>query len=105
MRKNFNRLLIIIVVFILIGLPILLGSCGAYIEPPGIEEAPYKILWKEGTTSRSIYTDNYKLGSSVVVEGYWEYKRSYGFNSYPVGWFYKNNLLILDANSIVIEER
>lgn len=70
---------------------------------PSAEEAPYKITWKGGyDASGTVYCDNYELGSSVIIDGYWEYGV---IEIFTPGYYYKDKLLILDASKVVIEER
>lgn len=79
-------------------LTILLVGCSE-VSLPTAAEAPYKIIW-HGESSGTVYSDNYELGSSVVVAGYWE--RTGGLN---YRYVYRDKLLILDASEVIIEER
>ena len=87
--KYWHYCLIWIVLFVLVVLSVV-GCSGSSI--PAVAEAPYKITWR-GEEYGTVYCDNYELGSSVVIEGYWEYGH------------YVDNLLILDASKVVIETR
>ena len=79
---------------------LLLAGCTVLVVP-SVKEAPYRISWNSGEGSRgTVYCNNYELGSSVVIDGYWEFEG--GFES---GFYYKDGLLILDAGSVRIESR
>ena len=89
-----NFMLIVMVLLVLL----LIGCSGPLM--PTVAEAPYKITWT-GITAGTVYCDDYELGSSVVVDGYWEYES----NLFDEGYFYIDKLLILDASKVVIEKR
>ena len=87
------------IIGLLLTLLLLVGCAGPAV--PGIEEAPYRISWNSGEGSRgAVYCDNYELGSSVVIDGYWEYE-----SGWSPGFCRKDGLLILDAGSVRIEKR
>lgn len=84
----------------LLVLVLLLVGCSESLAPV-VEEAPYKIAWQGSKgISGVIYCDNYELGSSVIVEGYWEFR-----TGLSPGYYYEDKLLVLVAATVVIEDR
>jgi len=80
---------------------VLLMGCSGPSLPP-VEEVPYVVIWEKavGGTGR-VYCDNYELGSSVIIDGYWEFRTII----ISPGYFYNDGLLILDAGAVRIEKR
>lgn len=86
-------------VILLVGLLLLAGCAGPQL--PTTTEAPYEITWSGPTgTSHRIYSDNYELGSSVIIRGYWEFHRKL-----PYEFRYSDGILVLDASRVEIEVR
>lgn len=100
--KKPNQIIIlfygIIIPILIIGTLIFSTSCAKYIEAPNIEQAPYEISWTERNRTKIIYTNNYELGNSVTIEGYWTRNGTFG-------WSYEDNIIILEPISIIIKRR
>ena len=89
-----------LLIFLLLCSALLVGC--KILHSPSVEEAPYEINWVIGDGFYgTVYCDNYELGSSVVIGGYWEFT---GGVSNP-GYHYKDRLLILDGSAVTIERR
>lgn len=95
--RYWHHCLIWIVLFVLAVLSV--AGCAPSI--PTVEEAPYKISWS-GESYGTVYCDDYELGSSVIIDGYWELTVDEGLFA---DYYYVDRLLILDASEVTIEKR
>jgi len=87
-----------LLICLLLCLLLLSGCSGPAL--PSAEEVPYRIAIY-GEVNRFVYCDNYELGSSVVVKGFWEYNKAV----FKPGYVYRDKLLIIDASIVEIEDR
>lgn len=79
-------------------------TCGNALEHkslPNASIAPYEIRLKE--QSNPYYTDNYELGNSVILNGYWTYHCSNCWCN--CSWEYKNEILVAESEVTRIKRR